>query len=968
MKKRIFIIAVIFSFQILFAGTTGKLAGKISDESGNVIVYANLQIIELELGTQADEKGNYILRNLPPGIYEITCSQISFQTHRIKSVKIVSDETTILNITLSKSAREIEGIQISEARTKMVDRLKTSSGNTISEAVIEDVAVQDIEDLIAIQAGAIMNDGELHIRGGKVNEIVFLVDGLSINDLVDGEAALTVDVDAIKEMKVMTGGFPAEYGNAQSGIINIITREGGEHYSGKIELNSDHLLSSQNLNSDRVKFALSGPVLPFLKQKLTFFFNCAAHRHDSEFKDDFGANGVDELRYLYVLWDDYEFYDPYEKRKNTLGFDTNDRLYNLYNLNLKLKYQISPLQKVTFSMRGDDNSWQPYDHAWRYALQHYKVEKSSQQQFVMTYDNLINPSMLLNIKAGLYQKQAKEGPRGVSLNDYFAKNPEGFDLYAENLPGNCDGIDYVAEDGYLGDPNLLGYWIYKIPIPIPPYYYYENIDEFLIPGSVYPENVDNKNESYTLKADFNWQITPVHDLKTGLEVVKHHINKFKHTSPWNISVYRYNRYLENNAVPQDSIYLFHPVFGYYYHYFYGLDDIYAATQAASGETYGFIAEPWQGAFYVQDKMEWEGLVVNAGVRLDAWYLGDKYQILNEFNEYEWVKFKKNERLQFMVSPRLGVSHVISMHDVLHFSFNYQSQLPQMQYVYADATWLEAIIGEDPVTKIVIANPDLDPQVTIVGEVGLQHQFNEDYVADITVYYKKNFNYISIDKIYKPDEPTIKWYQYISENYGTAKGIDVNIQKMLSNFIVGSLSYSLSWAEGTDARIFDYENQDMQSLREFPLDWDVRHSIGFNVALEVRKGEELYIPFSGIKFPVDDFSINFLYNFASGTPFTDWSDLDYETNNARKPYTDVAHLKITKNFQFSNNKKIKVYCTINNLFDKENIEFAYIKTGSPYNDGSEFIYEETEHIHNIYTKNPGNVSFGRELIIGLAYSW
>ncbi|MCD4797140.1 MAG: hypothetical protein K8R49_08235, partial [Candidatus Cloacimonetes bacterium] len=103
--------------------------------------------------------------------------------------------------------------------------------------------------------------------------------------------------------------------------------------------------------------------------------------------------------------------------------------------------------------------------------------------------------------------------------------------------------------------------------------------------------------------------------------------------------------------------------------------------------------------------------------------------------------------------------------------------------------------------------------------------------------------------------------------------------------------------------------------------------------------------------------------------------NYETNNARKPCTDVAHLKITKNFRFSNNKKIKLYCTINNLFDKKNVEFAYIKTGSPYYDDADisdpvtgYVYEETEHIHNLYTKNPGNVSFGREITLGLAYSW
>ena len=242
------------------------------------------------------------------------------------------------------------------------------------------------------------------------------------------------------------------------------------------------------------------------------------------------------------------------------------------------------------------------------------------------------------------------------------------------------------------------------------------------------------------------------------------------------------------------------------------------------------------------------------------------------------------------------------------------------------------------------------------------------LADITIYYKQNYNYISIDKTYDPNEPMIQWFRYVSENYGTTRGVDVNLQKMLSNFIVGSFAYSLAWAEGTDARILDYKDQDVQCLREFPMDWDVRHSIGFNIALEVKNGEELFIPLIEFKLPFDDFSINLLYNFASGTPYTDRSDVNYETNDVRKPYSDITHLKITKNFRISKHKKIKFYCTINNLFDKKNIEFAYINTGSPYYDGTEFTNEETEYIHNLYTENPGNVSFGREITMGLAYSW
>ncbi len=270
---------------------------------------------------------------------------------------------------------------------------------------------------------------------------------------------------------------------------------------------------------------------------------------------------------------------------------------------------------------------------------------------------------------------------------------------------------------------------------------------------------------------------------------------------------------------------------------------------------------------------------------------------------------------------------------------------------------------------------MEPQTSITTEAGWQHQFNEDYVADLSIYYKKNFNYVSVQKRIDPNVNLLNYYQYISENYGSARGLDFNLQKMLSNYIVGSLSYSLGWAEGTDARVLDYKLQDTQTLREFPLDWDIRHSFGVNVAFEVQRDEYFYIPFTEIPIPIDDYNINVLYNYASGAPYTDSRAADYETNSKRKPATDVMHLKITKNFNLSQKSRISVYCSIHNLFDKKNVEFAYLKTGSPYVDGADladpetgFVYEETQQIHNIFTRDPGNVSFGRAVIFGMSFSW
>ncbi len=342
----------------------------------------------------------------------------------------------------------------------------------------------------------------------------------------------------------------------------------------------------------------------------------------------------------------------------------------------------------------------------------------------------------------------------------------------------------------------------------------------------------------------------MHSLRSGIEVLIHKIDRYKLVNPWVLDEVRYDEYL-NSVEAADSVY------NGSWHYHYELDDIYDATIYASGETYGFKANPLQLAYYFQDKMEWEGLVVNAGIRLDSWYLGKYYHLLNYQNKYEKVEFEKKQRLHFVLSPRIGVSHTISQKSVLHFAFNYQNQLPLFKNIYAIASPYDVYTGNEEWEAIVLGNPNIEPQITISGEIGLQHQFSEKYFGDITVYYKKNFNYPSIGKAFLDDHYMVYWYKIVSENYGTAKGIDINLQRVLSDFFNASFSYSLSWAEGTATDLYDFELTSENPLREFPLDWDSRHNLGFNMTLKVADKEELYLPFSNIKIPFDNFRINFI---------------------------------------------------------------------------------------------------------------
>jgi outer membrane receptor protein involved in Fe transport len=628
---------------------------------------------------------------------------------------------------------------------------------------------------------------------------------------------------------------------------------------------------------------------------------------------------------------------------------------------------------MTFAVRGDYSDYQPYSHFWRYALDNYAEGQSMQTQYILTYDHTFNPQSTLKVKASRFHKEIEEGPIGIEVEDYFTKNSENFDAYADNGLYTNTGIEYLTTDGLIGEDAIYD-WTIMADAQV------NAVPSYVQPGSIYGANSNDENTIWTFKADYDYQYNIIHGFKTGVEVIKHTIKKDRLNNPWVINADRYATYLNDFATPIDSVATEQD--STVFVKIYGLDDLYDATLAASGSTDGYEAEPWQFAYYFQDKMEFEGMNVNAGLRFDFWYLGEEYKMIKN-NQEVWTEFDEDERFQMMISPRLGISHPISETSVLHFAYNYQNQLPQMQYIFTTSQPEDAILDSG---NLIVGQPSLEPQITVTYEVGLNRQLSEDWVMDITAYYKNIYNYVSTRKVNHPDDETISWYKYASDDYGSARGIDFNLTKMLSNFISGSTSYSLAWAAGNNSGVVLQD--EATSLREFPLPWDMRHSFNLNLTFRVRRGEEFYLPYTDFLVPTaltNDFSANFSYGIQSGRPYTPLNDngTAMDTNSELKPHTANANLKLQKSFPLSEKTSLRVYATINNLFNKRNVNDVYGRTGSATDDGTytwdeekgyyvnrnnEYVASEIVEIYNSATENPALLSQGRTLEVGVSFNF
>ncbi len=1005
----ILLIMLICGVAILNAATTGRLAVRVRDNQGKPIEFVNVVVMkgsERITGGQTNARGTAIIINIPPGSYTVRFSLIGYDTYTFQDVRIRVDQTTNLSPVMGKAGIRLATVVVT-AKQDRVGKDRTESSRQIEMERMSDVSVTSVAGIVALQAGVTEIGGELHIRGGRANEVNFTVDGMSVSDPVDGGSALQVDVDAISDMKVMTGGFPAEYGNAQSGVINIVTKDGDPFYSGKLEYNTDHLIG-EGRNTDVVKFALGGPLWPLgtddVRERFTFYLNGGGEWLDGRLKDYYIADPMEDYVFNDVQLLEYEYPEnnPYEDRDNFLGFDIGNRNYNAYNVNLKTKFVLTPTQRITLATRGDRSFNLPFSYAWRYALDHYAFTETDQRQYIATYDHVFNSSMNLKVKASYYEKNSNSGPRGIDRDNYMymvvdPENPPA-DYVDQVLLGNqgWNSVDHDSDGVYspdydgdgVSDANYLpaSYWTYRIASVEDP----RVITGFTPPGSIYEFFVNDETTTISGRADFEYQMNDTHLAKTGLEVIKHNIQKNQLQNF--LTVYE-DRFQDSLDRVWDGLEDFEPVYDsegnitnvpeeLYDMYetedeviipIYKPEDYYKAAQEASGKRDGYQADPWQLAYYIQDKMEWEGMIVNAGLRFDVWYLGNQYKVLQDDGSFETIDFDTDERLQVMVSPRLGVSHPITDRDVLRFAYNYQNQLPQMQYIFTSKTPADANVADQTIT---VGNTNLEPQITVTYEVGLSHQLSDDYVVDMTAYYKNLYNYVSTMKEYNPDEPQVFWYKFISEDYGSARGIDIQLEKLLSNFNTWSVAYSLAWAQGNNSTTVIQD--EATNLREFPLDWDVRHNVSINYTFRIGRGEEFFVPFTDFILPLDDFSANLNWNLASGAPYTPQSiegNSYLDTNSMRKDFTNQANLRLTKGFTLANKMNIRVFLDVENLFKTKNVLTVYPKTGSPYETGEDisdantgYTYPEVEYVYNQYIRNPAFVNDYRGFTLGVSFNF
>ncbi len=285
------VLIAVLAIQFTFAGTTGSISGRVSDSvTGEPLIGVNVYIKGSNLGAAADVEGQYYILNVSPGIYTVQAQYIGYSLIEIQEVRVNADLTTSLDIEMTTEIIQSSESVVVVAKRTLVQKDLTASRRTLAADDITNMPVTNVEGAVALTAGAV-NNGGLHLRGGRSSEVVYLFDGIALNDPLTGNPNDSdVPVMAVDEANILSGGFGAEYGNAQSGVINIISAEGGRGVSGKFRYTTSNgvakAISGEDPH-DRQKLEFSGS-LPIFTPKLNLFVSGEIDENYGRFINQYG--------------------------------------------------------------------------------------------------------------------------------------------------------------------------------------------------------------------------------------------------------------------------------------------------------------------------------------------------------------------------------------------------------------------------------------------------------------------------------------------------------------------------------------------------------------------------------------------------------------------------------------------------------------------------------------------------------
>jgi len=934
-------ITVLFFFlllpTLLMAGTVGKIKGKVTDlKTGEPLIGASVVVTGTSFGATTTPTGEFVILNLVAGTYQLKASYIGYQTITISNVRVNSDLTTEMNFELPA-----EGIQINEisvvAVRPLVNKNNTNANRITTGEDINALPVRGVDNIIALTPGVVLQDKTVFIRGGRQDEVGFYLEGASISDPVVGGRAVTLVQDAVEEIQVQAGGYTAEFGGANAGIIRQQFKSGTPDYKATAEFVTDNLTvkgkkdrydGKQRLGAYWYGYSeftgtFSGPIV----DKRFKFFGLFNHNYMTDQNPqsypgiNLGRIGDkstgDTIDFTYPAGSLYKNSTEQYTGTATFTLDFNPLIFRLVG---------------TYTAQIGFNPFSSSRVAGNIAnmLNLDRVEKvtSNDGAFNLKMTHLLNPKTYYELNVG------------YSFNGFKRYDPylkDDFLSYGDSVANAAAGFTWTR-----GEYDNRG----RYQRPARKNIYGFSFNSY---GDVTAGYQKTKRENLTLNAAFSTEMKE-HSIKVGGEIQMFTIRNYSLGNESLMALpglINQNNLLANGdpqKVTTEQVIIGRGVNNYGY-------DVMGNEISGSGLT--GPKKPIFAAAYVQDKIEYKDLVINVGLRFDYYNIDNK-MFKDEARPEASINKSTGEIYPdslldvpsfSAVSPRIGFSFPVTDQTVFHAQFGkfvQQSRLRDAyQGIYATSYNLR---GGFEITAPVGFN--IRPTRTTQYEVGFTQQIGDFASFDITGYYKDIQDQIVYDQVkVATNSPYAAYAVLTNGDFATTKGVEVSFNMRRKERLQINANLSFQDAQGTGS----FPNS-QRGIVGAPLDGvtifkpqyisplEYNNSFRGSLNLDYRFAKD-----DGPKW-IQEFGISSLITFNSGHPYTigkGGADLEGDArdrqplqalNTSTTPWIFQVDLRIDKTFNIIDKLNANVYFYVINIFDRKNIENVFLRTGSTTDDG------------------------------------
>ncbi len=925
-----YVIAITLSVVLLTAGQTGKIAGRVTDSgSGEPLVGCNVLISGTSSGAATDANGEYFIINLTPGSYVVEFSMIGYASYTSEGVNVNIDVTTPVDAALTTEAVELAGVSVTAERPAIENTL-TSSKQIVSGDMMAAMAVTDVNDVVKTLPGVTEFRGELHIRGGRSGEEMYLVDGASVTNAVMGGQAIPVNPSMVGELQLITGTFNAEYGQAMSGLFNTVLRVPTPGFHASLGFRTS--LHQGHFTADKGDFQGKNV---YAEAEIMSVVDATGNYTTAVEGTDYTKGGYGEKKTIMDFSAGFGA-DPFGAYFSLRTLDDPGRLpglaKDLMSMQAKVNYQLGGNLKLSAeTMIISRNSFYDptYDSErmdagmdiwqWVMALDQYPRTEENTTQFGITANYVMSPSTNINVRLDMMMRTQEDGAK--SSDGKFVDFVDNKQVTANSMYNGAEGPNHtkVMEHGAAANA----------------WYSLEN---------VYGHYFKSEETTTTIGVHATNQYNNRHLLKAGFDYRMFNIDRSGH-DVW------YGRTLgfteENPRLQQNS-------FG--------------------------DAKPTEIAAYVQDQMEFNDMILNLGLRFDGFNAGsdkgywatdtDDMAADPTLNPFDPSKRKATE-MKTQISPRLGVSFPLG--DDMAFRYSYGSFFERpFLYRLLNNHMAQMDGGTESGFFIYLGNANLDPKKTSKYEMGLQYSVSDNLKLDVAGYYKDISNLAASQEVYAvpyQDDGTghdneAGWgtddtfeaahYSFmVSDHYGNIRGLEMSLSQAGQSGLTGRASYTYSIARGTASEARNAGNGSLTQetgnvaadiMTMTTLNWHRPHMLNGFVDYHMNMG--------GM---IEKAGLNMTFNIQSGLPVSARSGVGSTNLSERAPTTTDVNLKLDATLALGSVNPT-VYLLVENALNIQNV--VYIADPGSY-------FDAQSDYHNVAAGPTNNLlAYGRPMTLNI----